>query len=277
MATAADWMTPMPTVVRSDEPIARAAVILSKHAFRHLPVTDSDGKLVGLLLDYSVFARGGLVWGGRAGQEVWMPFADDDADLTVAAMMQGVQGVCREDDPLENVLRLIARISQDMVVVVDEAGRPVGVISEHDPMRFASEILLATRPATLDATSPVIGTKVDEPAISALRRMVDAGIRHMPVINEHKGVDAVVSYRDLVSACGDGHHERTVEHAIAHFGARVLPLDSTTAGCARVMADHRIGCIPLVGPNGRCNHIISRTDVIRATADQLEDDGMFNE
>ena len=164
-----------------------------------------------------------------------------------------------------------------MAVVVDDARRPVGVISEHDPMRFASEVLLTTRAATLDATSPVESTTVDEPAVRALSRMVAAGIRHFPVLNERKEVDAVVSYRDLVSACGDGNKDRTVEHAIAHFGARVLPLDATTAGCARVMADHRIGCIPLVGPNGRANHIITRTDVIRATADQLEDEGLFLE
>ncbi|TNE88941.1 MAG: CBS domain-containing protein [Deltaproteobacteria bacterium] len=275
MATAADWMTPMPTLVRKDEPIARAAVVLSKHAFRHLPVIDGDGHLAGLLLDYSVFAKGGLVWGGKAGHELWMPFDEADAELTVEAVMQPAQGVCSEDDPLEFVLRQLAKIGQDMVVVVNENRHPVGVISEHDPMRYASEVILATRPAKLDASAPVLTTRLDEPAMKALARMVEANIRHLPVVDEQGRVEAVVSYRDLVSACGDGSQTRRVEYAIAHLGARVLPKDASTAGCARVMADHRIGCLPIVDANERPTHIITRTDVIRAAADQLEDDGLF--
>ncbi|MCO4746138.1 MAG: CBS domain-containing protein [Proteobacteria bacterium] len=275
MPTAADWMTPNPTTLQASEAMARAAVVLSRHAFRHLPVVDEDGKLVGLLLDYSVFAKGALVWGGRAGHEFWFPFNQEEADETVADVMQVVQGVVKEDAPLENVLRRLSEIGQDMLVVVDDNDHPVGVISEHDPMRFASEVLPATRLATLDGSSPVLTTTENTPALEALKMMLAKGIRHLPVVDVEGQVESVVSYRDLVSACGDGSTSRPVEYAIAHPGARVLMADATTAGAARIMATHRIGCIPIVDSSMRATHVISRTDVIRATADLLEDEALF--
>ena len=77
-------MTPMPTTVTEDTPVSRVAVLLSRHAFRHLPVVDSDGVLVGLALDYSVFSRGTLVWGGRQGCDLWLAYNPDEADDPVA-------------------------------------------------------------------------------------------------------------------------------------------------------------------------------------------------
>lgn len=275
MPTAGDWMTPMPTILQTSESVARAAVLLSRHAFRHLPVVDENGRLAGLLLDYSVFAKGALVWGGREGHDLWLAFDADDADATVLDVMQTAQGIVGEDEPLENVLRRLAAIGQDMLVVVDDNEHPVGVISEHDPMRFASEVLSATRLATLDASSPVVTTTENANAIDALTVMVSSSIRHMPVVDEDGSILSVVSYRDLVSACGDGSTSRPVSYAIAHPGARVLLDDATTAGAARLMATHRIGCIPIVNSKGQPTHVISRTDVIRATADMLEDDGLF--
>lgn len=275
MATAADWMTPMPVTVKESDSLARAAVLLSRHAFRHLPVVDDEGLLTGIALDYSVFSRGALVWGGKAGHELWFAFDEGEADAQVSLVTQAAQGVVRASDPLENCLRTLARIGQDMLVVVDEQNRPMGVISEHDPMRYASEIISPVREAMLDATSPVLTATEEEPAVKALGRMVDAGIRHLPIVDEQGAITSVVSYRDLVSACGDGSPTRTVRLAIASPGARVLLDDASTAGCARVMAEGRIGCLPIVNEDGHPIAIITRTDVIRAAADQLEDENLF--
>lgn len=275
MPSASDWMTPMPTTLTTTESLARAAVILSKHAFRHLPVVDAEGKLAGLLLDYSVFAKGALVWGGRQGHDLWLAFDEADADATVQDVMQMAQGVVSPDAPLENVLRRLSSIGQDMLVVVNDEQHPVGVISEHDPMRYASSVLPQTRLATLDASAPVFTTTESTPAIVALRLMVTNGIRHLPVVDGTGAVLAVVSYRDLVSACGDGSTSRPVSYAYVNPGARVLMADATTSGAAGIMASHRIGCIPIVDSQNRPTHVLSRTDVIRATADLLEDEGLF--
>lgn len=275
MPSARDWMTPMPTTLNISESLARAAVLLSRHAFRHLPVVDDSGRLSGLLLDYAVFAKGALVWGGREGHDLWLAFDEADADATVEHVMQNAQGVVTPDAPLENVLRRLAHISQDMLIVVDGSLRPIGVISEHDPMRYASDVLPRTRLAVLDASSPVLTTTQDTPAVDALKVMLEKGVRHLPVVSDTGEVEAVVSYRDLVSACGDGSTTRPVSYAYPHPGARVLLDDATTAGAARVMATHRIGCIPIVNGKGQPTHVLTRTDVIRATADLLEDEGLF--
>lgn len=43
-----DWMTPNPVVMRSDDPIARAAEILGERRFEALPIVD-DGDVVGIV------------------------------------------------------------------------------------------------------------------------------------------------------------------------------------------------------------------------------------
>ena len=119
MPVARDWMTPMPTTVTEDTPVSRVAVLLSRHAFRHLPVVDSDGVLVGLALDYSVFSRGTLVWGGRQGCDLWLAYNPDEADDPVRQVMQPVQGVVAETDGLPRV----ARFDQGKEIVEAVTGR----------------------------------------------------------------------------------------------------------------------------------------------------------
>lgn len=43
-----DWMTPNPVVMRSSEPIAKAAEILAERRFEALPIVD-DGDIVGIV------------------------------------------------------------------------------------------------------------------------------------------------------------------------------------------------------------------------------------
>lgn len=44
----ADWMTPNPVVMRSDDPIPKATAILAERRFEALPIVD-DGEIVGIV------------------------------------------------------------------------------------------------------------------------------------------------------------------------------------------------------------------------------------
>ena len=44
-------MTPEPVAVQPDETVAEAIEILEQHSFRHLPVVDEEGVLLGMVSD----------------------------------------------------------------------------------------------------------------------------------------------------------------------------------------------------------------------------------
>jgi len=91
--------------------------------------------------------------------------------------------------------------------VVVSGARLVGVVSERDvvshlaagvdPDRLAVEEVVTLDPVTVAA---------DRTVLDAARDMVEAGVRHLPVVNDHGDVVGIVSLRDvtavLVAAAG---------------------------------------------------------------------------
>ncbi|MCO6436769.1 MAG: CBS domain-containing protein, partial [Phycisphaerae bacterium] len=48
----ADYMTPAPITVRSNESLGRAIALLDRHRIHQLPVLDESGRLVGMLEEH---------------------------------------------------------------------------------------------------------------------------------------------------------------------------------------------------------------------------------
>jgi len=44
-----DVMTKDPVSLRPDDPLSKAALIMSERGFRHIPIVDDEGKLVGII------------------------------------------------------------------------------------------------------------------------------------------------------------------------------------------------------------------------------------
>ena len=49
-----DLMTPNPICGRPDMPVTEAQALMQQHNFRHLPILDAEGKLVGLITQRSL-------------------------------------------------------------------------------------------------------------------------------------------------------------------------------------------------------------------------------
>jgi CBS domain-containing protein len=84
-------------------------------------------------------------------------------------------------------------------LVVGDARHPLGVISERD---IVTQLARGADPYTTTAQaamSPhVVSAGPHDPLFDIALRMVDAGVRHMPVVDEDGVVTGVVSIRDLV-------------------------------------------------------------------------------
>jgi len=129
--------------------------------------------------------------------------------------------------------------------------------------------LMTPKPTTIDAEAS---------ALAALDLMVDAGIRHLPVVDGRDRLVGILSVDDLRAALPFAVHLRNPPSPSEREIARELsvaevmthgPLTTTrqtpVADAAAMLARFRVGCLPVV-EGVRLVGILSETDVLRAIA-----------
>jgi len=103
--------------------------------------------------------------------------------------------------PDETVAMVAGRMQQEAVgsLAVIEEGRLVGIVTERDLVRAASDGAdpLGTRVGAY-VTHGVAVADADEEASRVVRRMLNFGVRHLPVFDGDKLL-GMVSMRDLVA------------------------------------------------------------------------------
>jgi acetoin utilization protein AcuB len=131
MKTARELMSVNPIVVTVAATIREAARLLCTLEFRHLPVVDDRGKLVGILSDRDL--RG-----------IGVPYLVPDEyvghgpgvlDARVADLMSGAVLSVRPDADAADVVDAMLENRIGAVPVVDDEGRIVGIISYVDVLR----------------------------------------------------------------------------------------------------------------------------------------------
>ena len=119
----------------------------------------------------------------------------------------------------------------------------------------------------------------DASALEAFERMLDRGIRHLPVLDGEHRVVGVLSIDDLRAALPysaglkgplaplerEVAREWQVGEIMSHDPETLGP-DATLAEAAACMADRRIGCLAIVDETGRLAGLLSETDVLWAIA-----------
>jgi len=126
-------------------------------------------------------------------------------------------------------------------------------------------------------TAEPVRLREDAAALEALDRMVDNGVRHLPVVDRRDRVIGIVSIDDLRAALPfevnlarpPGPSERTNagDGGVADvmtWAPRTIRGDARLEQAARELAAHRIGCLPVVDEDERLVGILSETDALRA-------------
>ncbi|MCC6031454.1 MAG: CBS domain-containing protein [Pyrobaculum sp.] len=106
---------------------------------------------------------------------------------------------CREDEPLECAVAKMYATNVGSVVVVDMAGKPVGIVTERDIVRFLAQEVDFKTPLGQVAKKSLITVSPEDSIISATVKMIESNIRHMPVV-EGGRVVGVISIRDVLRA-----------------------------------------------------------------------------
>ena len=85
------------------------------------------------------------------------------------------------------------------LLVVDDEGRLRGIITERDLVFAVSEAWDPNRHTVLEVmTENPITVERDADILTVVRKMRDANVRHMPVVDENGRPVGIISYRDVL-------------------------------------------------------------------------------
>ncbi|GAA0250237.1 CBS domain-containing protein [Saccharothrix mutabilis subsp. mutabilis] len=139
-------------------------------------------------------------------------------DPTAASLMTREVVTARPDTPFKDLVELLTGRGLSAVPVVDDDGRPVGVVSEADlvakeeykrggePALFAGRATRRRRHKAEGATaaevmtSPVVTIAPDAPISAAARELATAGVRRLFVVDERGRLAGVLARRDVLKA-----------------------------------------------------------------------------
>lgn len=255
MATVLGVATPTPITVTAGTTLADCAVLMDRHRIRHLLIVDDRGRLVGVVLDFEAAMRGAISGG------VWLAYDQCDAWLLARDVQRSDLPTVGTHEPLDTALAMVGASLWDVIVIVDDRHRPVGIFTEHDAVRLGSHGL--PNDAVRDAVNnrPLITLDADEVLSVARQRMLDNRVRHLLVVEPDGVLLGVVSFRDVALP------GRLAPTATSRDGlARPLIAGAPTLGvkdACKLMVDEKIGCLPLIDADGRPVGLVTRTDVAR--------------
>jgi acetoin utilization protein AcuB len=144
--------------------IADAAELMSRNRVRHLPVTDREGLLVGIVTDRDIRSAMPSI---LSSEELARKEKERIVQLRVKDIMTRNVVTVSPMNTLEDALLLMQRTKVGAFPVLDRQGKLVGIISVRDLMRAFINVLGIEEPGTLLCI-------LAEDKIGQMKRIVDA-------------------------------------------------------------------------------------------------------
>ncbi len=123
----ADVMTSPAITIHANEPLGVAAARMAEHGIKRLPVLDEKGKLIGVLSRVDVLKQ--VVSEESKKRAAKAPAG---AARTLGDIMIPEIPTIEEDDQLADIIARFLEAGTRRLVVVNEAGQPLGLISDAD-------------------------------------------------------------------------------------------------------------------------------------------------
>jgi CBS domain-containing protein len=170
--TAADVMSQPAITIHPDESLGLAAERLVKHAITRLPVVDEAGTLVGMISRLDVLRQVMDAPGLKSGQPgAAGPVAHG---RTVNEVMEKEIPQVDEDTDLAGVIASFLSNGEHRVLVVDRAGKPVGLISD-------SDVVARIQPAHRGGVLGALRGRAHPPGVAvAARELMSPGVETIP-------------------------------------------------------------------------------------------------
>jgi len=136
-----------------------------------------------------------VVWGPQ------LPFLKKrrHIGLRVEDLMTAPPITIKRDEPIEKAAQLMYENRIGSVLVVDEEGKLVGIVTERDMIYAIVGGKVGKKlPVWEIMTENPITTTPDELLVNAIEKMRDAKIRHLPVVDREGRPVGMLSMRDVL-------------------------------------------------------------------------------
>ncbi|CAB3289252.1 Putative signal transduction protein with CBS domains [Methanocaldococcus lauensis] len=191
-----------PHYIHEDTPVLDAVCEMLESGQRAAPIVNDEGKLVGIITDYDIMAR--------AARSKIMK------DTKITKIMTRNVITINENDSIGKARALMRDNNIGRLVVVDDEGNPVGMVTEVDiikkiykPKRRMTygevkgeKVPRMGQPVKLIMNTPLITVDVDASAADAARVMQEYDIRGVPVV-KGKSLKGIVTRLDIIKYIAD--------------------------------------------------------------------------
>lgn len=276
-STVAALMSPEPVTLAPLDSVADALARFERYPFRHLPV-EQENRLVGIVSDRDLAFALGLPRAPRGAHH-----APRRPRRVEELMQTHVHTAAPESSARAALERMLAqRIGALPVVHAD--GRLVGIVTatdflrccEHEhgwaPGRAPGEVCVGER-----MSQPIVAARPEEDLLEAAGRMLDARVRHLPVL-DHGVLVGMLSDHDLrrglarlvrVDRAGEARGavevpRLCVEDAMSR-PCMTVEASSRLRAAAHAMLEFRIGALPVVATEAGVERLVgmlSQTDLL---------------
>lgn len=209
--TVLDVMThPAITVLESDT-LGVATTKMAKAGLKRLPVVNKDGKLVGMLSRLDILRQVAQTEPANLLKEPALP----QAGRLVRDIMTADIPMVNQDEDLSMIIEKFARSNSHRLIVVDSAGKAIGLLSDSD---VVARVQPAKRKNILDALrqigKPAPGKETafdlmspgplmappDFPVVDAVRKMLADSRKWLVVVDENEKPLGLVDRQMLLEA-----------------------------------------------------------------------------
>jgi CBS domain-containing protein len=190
-------------------------------------------------------------------------------NLLVRDLMSRDLVTCPPDANLASVAQIVARRRIHAAFVVDEAGRPTGVVSDFDLlagewMGDDAERLRAMKSMTAGElqSSPIETIGDEEDAVLAAARMRELHLSRLLVVDDTGSPVGVISVSDLVAPLSRASTARDCVRDVMSHAIVTCPPDAGLAAAARAMTERRSRSIVVVDADSGTVGVITGNDLL---------------
>ena len=255
-----DFMTAQVVTISPKDRIERAAEIMKREGFRHLPVIEG-GKVTGLVSE----------------RELKVSLAFKEYTLTVGETMTPAPFTLEPDRSLRDAVLEMARRKIGACVVADN-GKPVGIFTAVDALEYLGSLLAegpsresglaqpeSRIPLSRFMTPDPRTARADDFVLDAADTMRTHGHRHLPVLDRDGTLVGIISDRDvkLATSLLPDEDDLRVEDVMSPE-PYALPEGADIGDALAEMERRKLGAAIAMGPTGRVSGIFTAVDAMRA-------------
>jgi CBS domain-containing protein len=206
-------MTSPVTTVQEDEALGHVVQKMLEHNLKRIPVVNASGKLVGMVSRLDILRA---VAGNGSSQQEKSPLPHPGR--TVGELMSSNIPIVHVNDDLADILQRMLQADVKRVIVLDEAEKPVGIITDGDLVARVSPVIrgnvlqaLAARVMGTDVSrghaaardlmsEKVVSASRETTIVEAINLMLHEGRKRLVIVNEQGHPIGIVDRQTLMAA-----------------------------------------------------------------------------